>query len=241
VHEAGENRGISSRNKQAELARGKYLFSFDDDTIPGSPAMILRIVQYLEARPDIDALNATYYQPLTGVTETQGWELFRNGGNSNIGYEGIFIVEGGVCFRLDSLRRVEGYDRAFLVYSEGMELGIQLFKAGRHMYVCPWFLTLHFAAQSMRPPGLRAYANSRHMVWIIAKHWPVLMAIPLLVCLIGRRALGMLMHTETRKENARGLIDGFRGIIPFIRRKPKLTWKQILKLKRFYLFFFRWV
>ena len=107
LHEVGANLGVSSRNFQTQLARGKYLFSFDDDTFPGSPAMVLRIVQHLEAHPEIDILSTTYYQPITGISETEGWEHFRFGKISELGIPGIFLVEGGACFRVNSLKKVE--------------------------------------------------------------------------------------------------------------------------------------
>jgi len=239
LHEVGANLGVSSRNFQAKLAQGKYLFSFDDDTSPGTPSMVLRIVQYLEAHPGIDVLSTRYYRPLSGITETEGWSHFRVGKISELGIPGIFLVEGGACFRLDSLKKVDGYEPAFLCYGEGAELALQFYKEGRGIYLCPWFLTLHFVSSS-RKSGFRAYANSRHTVWIISKHWPISAAIPLLACLILRRFIAMAMHSGTFKENAKGLLDGFRGIRPFIEYQPKLTWRQVFGLKRFYLGLFRW-
>ncbi len=240
LKEVGENLGIYSRNFQTQLARGKYLFSFDDDTCPATPAMLLRIVRHFEAHPEIDALSTRYYRPLSGMEETEGWEFYGHGSERSQGIEGVFIVEGGVCFRLASLRKVEGYDPRFLVYSEGMELGLQLRRNGFRIFLCPQFATLHFVASSMRPSGLRAYANSRHMLWLVAKHWPAFAAYPLLGLVILRRFLALAMHTETAKQNFNGLIDGFRGIHPFLQHQPKLSAGQVASLGRFYLFLFRW-
>ena len=79
LHEVGENLGISSRNIQAKLAHGKYLFSFDDDSFPGTPATILRIVNRMETQKEIAALNGMCYRPLTGIDETESkeWEWYR--------------------------------------------------------------------------------------------------------------------------------------------------------------------
>ncbi len=239
IHEVGENAGVSARNFMTPMARGKYLFHFDDDTCPGTPAMVLRIIQHMEKYPDIDALSTAYYRPLTGLMETEGWEIYSLNKMEELGFEGIFVVEGGVCFRLDSLKKVDGYDPSFLVYSEGMELGLQFFGKGMQIFLCPWFLTLHFVSTT-RQSGLRAYANSRHLIWMIAKHWPLIPAAPLLTLLLLRRILSMIMHTRTWQRNTRGLIDGFQGIKPFGDYKPKLTWSQTVKLGRFYLFLFRW-
>ncbi len=239
LHEAGGNLGVSARNIMTNKAHGKYLFHFDDDTCPGTPAMILRIVQHMEAYPDIDALSASYYRPITGLLETKGWEIYRFRGDSVKGFEGQYIVEGGVCFRLDSLRIVEGYDPAW-PGCEGMDLGLQLFKKGFTTYFCPWFLTLHFISPSMRIPGRRVYVNSRQMIWVIAKHWPWPAAIPLMAAVVIRRLLAMATHRKSARYNAKGLIDGFKGMRPFLRNQPKLTWKQVWGLRRWYYGLLRW-
>ena len=238
IHEVGGNRGVSARNFLTDLAKGKYLFHFDDDTCPGSPAMVLRIVQHMELYPDIDALSGIYYRPLTGWDETEGWERFRSQFIPGKGFEAHFIVEGGVCFRLDALKKVGGYDPAWQG-AEGAELALQFFKQGRKMYLCPWFLTLHFIHPSNRL-GRRAYVNASHNIWMIAKHWPLPAAIPLLGLSFIRRIIAIAMHPETARDRTKGIIDGFKGIGPFLRYLPKLTWKQVFGLKRLYISLFRW-
>jgi glycosyltransferase involved in cell wall biosynthesis len=239
LHEVGKNIGVSARNIEFEVAHGKYLFMFDDDTFPGTPAMVLRIVQHMEKHQDIDVLSTSYYQSTTGIMETKGWEKFRYGVGGAKGFEGIFVVEGGVCCRSATLRDGPKYDPRWLG-QEGMELGLQLFQQRRNILFCPWFITLHFFAPSGRPHGRRAYVNSRQSVWMIAKHWPLLAGIPLFALLVPRRILAMIMRRTTWRQNARGLVDGFKGIKPFLNYRPKLTWRQVAKLKRFYLFLFRW-
>ncbi len=239
LHEVGCNMGVSARNIMTKLANGKYLFSFDDDSCPGTPAIVLRTVQHMESYADIDSLSASCYQPIRGRMETSGWEWYRIREDIMQGIEGLYVVEGGICFRLESLRMIDGYDSAWPYGCEGMDLSIQFFKKGLSTYLCPRFLTLHFMS-AKRPSGYRAYANSRHMVWLIAKHWPFFASITLLILLVPRRMLAMIMHRSTWRQNARGLVDGFQGIKPFANYRPKLTWGQAFKLKRFYLFLFRW-
>ena len=239
IHQTGRNAGVSARNYLIPIASGKYLFTYDDDTCPGSPAMILRIVQHLESHPEIDVLSTGYYQPISGVMETAGWEHYRYGGDASKGFEGIFVVEGGVCFRLDALRSVGGYDEAWLG-QEGMELGLRFFQSGHGIYFCPWFMTLHFFSPSPRPKGRRAFVNSRQTIWMIAKHWRLLPRLLLYACASVRRFIAMFMHRETARDNLRGLFEGFRSVRQFSKREPKLTWWQTVKLSRFYFFLFRW-
>jgi GT2 family glycosyltransferase len=245
LYEVGENRGVIARNFSTHLAKGKYLFHFDDDTCPGTPAMVLRIVQHMERYPEIDVLSTSYYRPITGLMETARWEMFRLGGDSLQGFYGGYVVEGGICFRLETYRNLAGYDPAWRLGQEGMELGIQFVKHGYKACFCPWFLTLHFISSSVRAEGRsyrehRAYVNSRQTIWMIAKHWPIVAAGPLLMLVVIRRIVSMIMHPETKKLNARGLFDGFRGAGPFLRQQPKLTLRQVLSLRRWYYSLFRW-
>ena len=240
LHAIGWNMGIPARNIQAELAKGKYLFSYDDDSCPGTPATILRIVQFMEKHTDVDVLSSRCQRPLTGITETGGWEQFRLGMDSQKGYEGIFLVEGGVCFRLSSLRTMEGYDSRFLFGKEGFDLGLQFFKSGGGIYLCPRYVTLHFASNVMRSPNKILYLESRNALWLIAKHWPFSWTPLLTLAWVFRRMLGMILHRGTAMSAVKGLKDGFKGMGPFFQYRPKLTWSQALKLKRFYVQMVRW-
>ncbi len=238
LYEVGRNAGVSARNFMTPIAQGKYLFHFDDDTCPGTPAMVLRIVQHMERYSDIDVLSSAYYQPVTGLLETQGWEHYRLKWDISKGIQAPFIVEGGVCFRLEALKRIEGYDTQWKG-AEGAELAIQFFKRGSNIYLCPTFLTLHFIHPSNRL-GRRAYVNSSHNLWMIAKHWPMLATIPLIFFSVLRRIIAMVMHPRLAADRAKGIIDGFLNIRTFIQYSPKLTWKQVFALRRYYLSLFRW-
>jgi GT2 family glycosyltransferase len=240
IHEVGVNRGVSSRNLQTAMARGKYLFSYDDDSMPATPTTILRMVQHMESHPDIDVISTTCYRPLSGLSETKDWGKFGRYSHDKKGFEGLYIVEGGACFRLETLRSVAGYDPRMFLGAEGFDLSVQLYKQGRSMYFCPWFGTLHFASPLMRPKGIRVSANSRNSIWVLAKHWPWLALIPLLPLFVARRLLAMAMHRATSKENWNGIREGFRGIRPFFQEKPKLSWKQVYHLKRWYISLLRW-
>ncbi|MDP4199303.1 MAG: glycosyltransferase [Bacteroidota bacterium] len=244
LHEVGKNLGVSARNIEFDLARGKYLFMFDDDTCPGMPATVLRIVQHMESNPDIAVLSTSYYQPVTGIMETTRWENYRFGGDERSGFQTLFLVEGGSCVRVAALKGAAGFDPEWSG-AEGIELALQIYQQDLGVFFCPWFLTLHFVSPSPRLAGRsyrahRAYVNSRQFVWMIAKHWPITAALPLLTCLILRRILAMVMHRHTATENIRGIFDGFRAITRFARYGPKLSWKQVFAIRRFYLGMLRW-
>ncbi len=240
LHEVGWNAGTSSRNWEMRLATGKYIFSFDDDTIPATPATILRMVKYMESHENIDALVSTYYQPIAGFDETGEDPWFRFGGNGVEGFEGIYLAEGGTCFRVSSLRAVDGYDERIICYREGYDLALQLYKAGYGIRFCPWFVTLHLKSPSMRVSGRFAFLNAQHHIWIIAKHWPLLLVPPMLSLWLLRRVLGAIIHPSVAQASMKGVMSGLRGVRPFLRYRPKLSLKQLILLKRFYIQLYRW-
>ena len=88
-------------------------------------------------------------------------------------------MEGGVCFRLDSLRKVEGYGTTFVRGKEGMDLGLQFFKANLTMCLSPSFLTLHFPSNLHHSPKTILYYEARNQIWCIVKFWPI-MIMPIL-------------------------------------------------------------
>jgi GT2 family glycosyltransferase len=240
LHEVGWNMGTAARNYQTELARGKYLFSYDDDSFAGTPSTVRRIVDFLERHPEVDVLNAMCYRPRTGIVETAGWEHFRYGGDALRGPEGIYLVEGGVCYRMSSLRAVEGFDPAMFYNMDGPEVAIQFYQRSKKIVLRSEFVTLHFPSSSNRSVAQAAYWRARHPVWFIAKHWPRSWVPCLCLVWITRRILGALLHPTLAYHSFRGLAAGFAGLGPFWGHRPKLTWKQALGLKRFYLQLFRW-
>jgi len=240
VFEVGSNLGMPARNFQTKLARGKYLFSYDDDSYPGTPAMILRMVQFMEAHENIAALSGTCYRPITDYEETGEWPWYRHRVLNVNQFAGIFLVEGGVCFRLDSLRKVDGYGAAFVRGKDGMDLGLQLFKADLTMCLCLSFLTLHLASNLHRSNKATRYYEGRHTIWCIAKHWPIVWTPPLAFLWFIRRLLAFFIHPMTGLAGLKGIFDGIKGVWPYIRYRPKLTWRQAFKLGRYYFYIFRW-
>jgi GT2 family glycosyltransferase len=239
LHEVGLNAGTSSRNYLFRAAKGKYLFSFDDDSFPGTPATILRIVQYMESHSNIDVLSSACFRPIGGWFENEGWEAFRIRELRDDGFEGIYIVEGGVCFRTNSIKEGIGYDPTFFYGTEGMDLGLQLYNQGICIAFCPRFVTLHFPIDG-RVRGSRIYGNARNTIWMVAKHWPLHLASFLLPMIVIRKFIGVILHPRRLSNTLKGILDGFLGISKYIKYSPKLSSLQIRRLGRFYGELYRW-
>lgn len=235
-----ENRGTSARNLFRDHAHGTYLFNYDDDSMPATPATLARIVEYMEVHQDIDALFPMYYQPLSGFLETGEDHKFRLGGDTLSGYEGVLSVEGGACYRLSSFKKVDGYDERFIWGAEGLELAMQFYGKGLKMVLHDNFATLHMRSSIGRVDERNAYYRSRHTVWLLQKHFPAPIAMVLSFAYLLRRSVDLIKKPKIGQHSVKAVIDGLLGSKPFRQNYPKLTWAQIRELKRWYLGLLRW-
>ena len=240
IHAVGANLGMPARNLLSTLARGKYIFSYDDDSQPGTPSTILDIVEFMEANPEIAVASTYCYRHLNGFVETGGWEFYRFSDDPARGYRGLYLVEGGSCFRASELRDVEGYEPAFIRSREGADLCLQFYRRDRQMWLCPQFVTLHWLSSLQRSSHWIMYYESRHTIWTFAKNWNAIY-LPVLIALwILRKILTVVLHPKLIASVTQGIIAGLKGMGPYLARKPKLTLRQTLGLRRFYINLYRW-
>ncbi|MES2766814.1 MAG: glycosyltransferase [Bacteroidota bacterium] len=234
-----KNTGTAGRNEFLKRARGKYIFCYDDDTVPASPDTVVKMVEFMEENPEIAALCGNYFQPLTGIEETAGWEKFAQK-KSVKGSEGIFLVEGGVCFRNSVLKETGYYDEENLWGAEGSDLSFEFLKKGHLIHLNRDFTTLHFKFYAGRPPNRDTNWKTQNMIRLLAKHFPVWAFIPLSFGYVVRRIVGIAIRPKTAIGVLKGIVKGFSGAGKFLKRMPKLTLKQMLFLKRWYLMLYRW-
>jgi GT2 family glycosyltransferase len=240
IHPVGANLGMPARNLLATLASGKYIFSYDDDSQPATPSTILGVVEFMEANPEVAVAGTCCYRHLNGFVETSGWEFYRFEEEAGKGYRGLFLVEGGSCFRTSELQKVQGYEPAFVRSREGADLCLQFYRTGSQMWFCPQFATLHWLSNVQRSSYWILFYESRHTIWTFAKHWRAIF-LPVLVSFwILRKILTIAMHPNLTVPITKGIFVGLIGMRPYLAHKPKLSLRQTLGLRRFYLNLFRW-
>lgn len=234
-----ENTGTSARNIFLKKARGSYIFCYDDDSIPAAPDTISKIIGYMENNPDIAALSTNCYQPRTGIEETVGWEMFSRKIAGNV-YEGVYILEGGVCFRTSALAQAGYYDEENLWGAEGTDLALQFLKNGQRMVLHRDFTTLHFKHWAGRPKNRDTHWKTQNMIFMLAKHFPLWAFLPLSFGYVLRRFVGIAIRPKTAVGVFKGILKGYSGAGEFIKRDGKLTLRQMHFLKRWYLMLYRW-
>jgi GT2 family glycosyltransferase len=235
-----KNIGTSGRNYFHREAAGKYVFSFDDDSFAATPSTIYEVVSFLEQNTDVDALTMYYYQPHAGYLETEELPYFRFSGNAESGFEGIFFAEGGMCFKASSFLKTNGYDSEFLVYGEGLDITLQMYKLGMKLLYHPGFATLHMKSIGNRHNLSPIQLITRNHLWTLGKHFPLYALIPMVIIFILRQIIASILHPWRIKAYVKGIKSGIYGIPSQREKCKKFSFKQLLGLKRWYLFFYRW-
>jgi GT2 family glycosyltransferase len=234
------NIATAARNFFYQQATGKYVFSFDDDSFPATPATIHQAVIFLEKHPECDALSFYCYQPLTGFAESGELENFRFSGSSENGYAGLYFVEGGMCIRSSAWKKIDGYDSDFIWGAEGADLTLQMYKAGMKTMYHPGFATLHMKSNINRNYSKDFYFFTRNYIWTLAKHFPLYAAIPLISFYTLRRIIAVCLNPKFTVSYIKGIKDGLLGVYVQRKKRKKINLRQVLGLKRWYLFLYRW-
>lgn len=234
------NIATAGRNYFYNAAKGKYIFSYDDDSFPATPASIYEIVIYLEKDIHCDAISFYCYQPLTGFAESGELEKFRFAGSPQKGYEGLYFVEGGMCIRSSSWNKIEGYDPDFVWGAEGADLTLQMYKDGMKTMYHPRFATLHMKSTINRNYKTNVCFFTRNYIWTLSKHFPIYASIPLIILYILRKIIAICLYPKFATAYLKGIKDGILGIPTQRKKRKKFNLRQVLGLKRWYLFLYRW-
>jgi len=235
-----ENIGTAARNLFYQAANGKYVFSYDDDSHPATPSTVFDVISFLEEHTQVAALSFFCYQPLTGFAESGELEKFCFSGSDAEGYEGLYFVEGGMCIRKEAWNKIPGYDLDFHWGAEGADLTIQMYKQNLRTMYHKGFGTLHMKSAENRNLSKNSYFFTRNYLWTIAKHFPFYASTVLIPLYVIRRIIAMILHPNLASSYIKGMKDGILGIPAQRKKCKKLTLRQVLGLKRWYLFLYRW-
>ncbi len=235
-----ENIAVSGRNHFYREAKGKYIFSYDDDSMPATPATITQAVELFERHPEYDAISFCCYQPLTDTFETLGLEQFYIDRSADGWFEGLYFVEGGMCVRRDSFAKISGYDPEFHWGAEGADLTLQMYAQGMKTIYAPEIATLHMKSGRNRIVSKNITLFTRNYIWTIAKHFPIIAAIPMVIVYILRRSISALMHPTFVGAYFNGIAQGIGGMARQRKKAKKLSFMQVIGLRRWFMFLYRW-
>jgi hypothetical protein len=104
----------------------------------------------------------------------------------------------------------------------------------------PGLAVLHMKSGESRNAGNNYYLFARNHIWTFSKHFPLYAAIPIIFFYILRKIITMCLHPKFTVFYLRGIKDGVLGIAAQRKKRKKLNLRQVLGLKRWYLFLYRW-
>ena len=127
-------------------------------------------------------------------------------------------------YRREAFEAAGGFDERFFCYHEDVDLGFRLRLLGGRCVLEPRAIVRHVgSASSNAISGFAEYHGMRNREWTFARDMPwalMPIALPCHLMLI----MFLLVRAQSREMRAarvRGLLDGWRGIGPFLRERPK--------------------
>ncbi|MCW5776569.1 MAG: glycosyltransferase [Phycisphaeraceae bacterium] len=157
------NEAIAGFNRGAAAARGDALLILDDDARPDDDALA-HALALLAARSDLAAVTFVPVHPATGACE---WPFARR-------------LEGprddwpvmGCCnlVRTAAWRALGGYDEAFQLYRNDVDLAMRLLAAGGGVHVNPDWRCEHDSPAAARKSDRWFRTATRNWVWLARRH-----------------------------------------------------------------------
>ncbi|GJQ29041.1 MAG: hypothetical protein HBSAPP03_09250 [Phycisphaerae bacterium] len=153
------NLGVEAFNRAAALARGDVLLILDDDAIPDGSSL-LAALNLLAREPPMAAVALHPVHAATGVSEWPFAKAARGGWP---------VMGCGNLIRTDAWKRVGGYEGAFFLYRNDVDLALKLLGAGLDVWFDPAWVVRHDS-----PPGVKSdrwlRLATRNWVWLARRH-----------------------------------------------------------------------
>ena len=198
----GSNRGFGEANRLAvEGAQSTYIAFLNNDT-EVEPDWLRTLLEALESDEGIAAACST----LRMLDHPEVLNA-RGGGMSKLGYgfdheflfpfqedrerlrDVLFPTAAAMLMRKRDWESCGGFDRAFFMYHEDVDLGWRLWLLGKRVVVCADSIVYHLfggTTESVRGPGWRADLGMRHNVRALIKNYELKNLMIALKGVVGR-------------------------------------------------------
>jgi GT2 family glycosyltransferase len=155
-----ENLGVEGFNRGVRESSGDLLLILDDDATP-EPSALAAALDLLAREPRIGAIPLHPRHPATSVSE---WPFAREP-------RGAFPVMGCAnLVRRDAWDRVGGYEPAFFLYRNDVDLALKLLGAGLDVRFDPAWVAWHDSPAAARKSDRWLRLATRNWVWLARRH-----------------------------------------------------------------------
>ncbi len=181
--ELEKNIGVGGRNAGILAATGEIIITLDDDVTGITDNSIREIVNQFGDK-DIAAVNFKVIDEKT--REITNWCHHRK---KEIYADSVFdtyeISEGAVAFRKDIIVKAGLYPEFFFISHEGPDLAIRIMDLGYRVIYNPAVTVKHSHCQVARVSWRRYYYDTRNVIWLAIRSFPLLQGARIIIMGIG--------------------------------------------------------
>ncbi|MDX2130883.1 MAG: glycosyltransferase [Planctomycetota bacterium] len=219
------NRGVEGFNRGVLAARGDLLLILDDDASP-DPDALRAALDLLAREPGVVGVALHPRHPRTGATE---WPFAREA-------RGGFPVMGCAnIVRRDAWDRVGGYEPAFFLYRNDVDLALKLLGAGLDVRFDPAWVAWHDSPAAARKSDRWLRLATRNWVWLAKRHGR---GVPALLGGVAGVARALL-HAGANPARVRRVLAGaWEGLatpapaLPSCVARDGRAWRAFMRLRR---------
>lgn len=231
-----ENLGGVARNRVMLERPERYIFCFDEDCTPAHARTIREVVGFMEANPYFGALCFRSINLYTGRTEFGDMGSFSRRRLPGSGFEGMFVVGAGMCFRGDAIRRTSGYDERLFWGGEEYALGLELLYHDIPVALDPRFALIHRHAQRAVAPARALEVDTRNNIWCAFRFFPLPLAVMVAMIHTLRRLLAAILKNKPggREAVLRGLRNGLSGLRDVLAHRTPIPVSRLARHNRWF-------
>ena len=208
--EMEKNIGVGARNRGISSTSGEIIITLDDDVIGIDDNAIHTLREIFERDPVVGAVCFKVVDPDTGNI-TNWCHHYRPEEYSMRSFVTNEISEGAVAYRKAALDVAGVYPENFFISHEGPDLACRIMNHGYNIIFCPGVIVRHCHSSLGRVTWRRYYYDTRNLIWLAVRNYPVMYALKVLFIGIGSQCVYAIRDGHLRYW-VRGVLDGIRGI-----------------------------
>jgi GT2 family glycosyltransferase len=180
--EMESNLGVAGRNRGIEASNGEIIITLDDDVSGLTGDHVRKIVDLLADR----AVGAVCFKVVDPDNRITNWchhcDIEKYSEKNFITNE---ITEGAVAFKSAVVRKSGLYPAQFFISHEGPDLAYRIMNQGYLVVYSPDVQVVHAHAREGRPGWRRYYYDTRNLLWLAVRNYPLLYGIKRVVIGMG--------------------------------------------------------
>jgi GT2 family glycosyltransferase len=230
VYRSEQNVGqVHLRNKGFHDAKGKYIFSLDDDSYFDDRQTVAQVVEVLEKYPRVAVAALPFFEPKLNRRHFIYKQVLEGDASGPLNSVGNF-TGCAAAFRKDAVMKTGGYCEKFFFAVEEDDLAIRLLNAGWDIITIPVTPLIHLFS-GIRDLERLHILGPRNSIFFVYLNAPL----PHLLSKMVMTTVGSLWHGFTIREprlKLFGIMQGFRVCLKYWKKRNPVSIKTWHKFRR---------